>query len=104
MAKRLTLEKRIRLEALLKSPFSEDESNLSVTKKLPLIAGFLEVSPSTVYREVIDRGFTYMTYNASKAHAQSLEKVSRANTHYQYTQKQKDLILKTFRDFAIDKN
>ncbi len=58
MAKRLTLEKRIRLEALLKSPFSDDESNLSVAKKLPLIAGFLEVSPSTVHREVIDRGFT----------------------------------------------
>ena len=104
MAKRLTLEKRIRLEVLLKSPLSDDKSNLSVAKKLPLIARFLEVSPSTVHREVIDRGFTYTTYNAAKAHAQSLEKVSRANTHYQYTKKQKGLILKTFKDFAVNKN
>ncbi len=38
MAKRLTLEKRIRLETLLKLSFDSLMGNLSITKKLPVIA------------------------------------------------------------------
>lgn len=49
MAKRLTLEKRIRLETLLKLPFSGFMDNLSMAKKLPKIAKLLEISQSTIH-------------------------------------------------------
>ena len=42
--KKLTLEKRIRLETLLKLPFDGLMGNLSMGKKLPKIAKLLEIS------------------------------------------------------------
>lgn len=67
MAKRLTLEKRIGLETLLKLPFDGLMASLSMAKKLPLIANLLEISLSTIYREVIIRGFDHDNYDANKA-------------------------------------
>lgn len=37
-------------------------SNLSMTKKLAVIANLLEIGPPTIYRTVIDRGFDYDNY------------------------------------------
>ena len=48
MAKRLTLEKRIRLETLLKLPFSSFMDNLSIAKKLPKMAKLLEINQSII--------------------------------------------------------
>lgn len=104
MAKRLTLEKRIRLETLLKLPFSGFIESLSMAKKLPRIAKLLEVSQSTIYREVIGRGFEYDNYDANKAHSHSIEKVSNGNKRYRYSEEQKQLILKHYKDFAINKS
>ena len=76
MATRLTLEKRIRLETLLHSPFSGFMDNLSLAKNSPRISKLLEINPSTIYREVIVRGFYYDNYDANEAHCQSLERAS----------------------------
>lgn len=104
MAKRLTLEKRIRLETLLKLPFSGFIESLSMAKKLPKIANLLEISQSTIYREVIKRGFTYDNYDATSAHRHSLEKVSNGNKRYLYSDEQKQLILEQYQEFAINKS
>ena len=104
MAKRLTLEKRIRLETLLKLPFSGFMDNLSMAKKLPKIAKLLEISQSTIYREVIKRGFDYASYDANKAQLQSLDKVSNGNKRYRYSEEQKQLILEMYKEFATNKS
>ena len=104
MAKRLTLEKRIRLETLLNLPFSGFMDNLSMAKKLPKIAKLLEISQSTIHREVIDRGFDYDSYDANKAHRQSLDKVSNGNKRYRYSEEQKQLILKMYQECATNKS
>lgn len=104
MAKRLTLEKRIRLETLLKLPFSGFMDNLSMAKKLPKIAKLLEISQSTIHREVIERGFDYDSYDANKAQRQSLEKVSNGNKRYRYSEEQKQLILEMYKEFATNKS
>ncbi len=104
MAKRLTLEKRIRLETLLKLPFSGFMDNLSMAKKLPKIAKLLEISQSTIYREVIERGFDYASYDANKAQLQSLDKVSNGNKRYRYSEEQKQLILEMYKEFATNKS
>lgn len=67
MAKRLTLEKRLRLETLLKLPFDGLMANLSMAKKLLVIANLLEISSSTICREIIIRGLDYDNYDANKA-------------------------------------
>lgn len=59
MAKRLTLEKRIRLETLLKLPFDGLMGNLSMAKKQPTIAKLLEISQSTIHREYSGRPCQY---------------------------------------------
>ena len=104
MAKRLTLEKRIRLETLLHLPFSGFMDNLSMAKKLPKIAKLLEISQSTIHREVIERGFDYDSYDANKAQRQSLEKVSNGNKRYRYSEEHKQLILETYKEFATNKS
>ena len=104
MAKRLTLEKRIRLETLLHLPFSGFMDNLSMAKKLPKIAKLLEISQSTIHREVIERGFDYDSYDANKAQRQSLEKVSNGNKRYRYSEEQKQLILEMYKEFATNKS
>lgn len=104
MAKRLTLEKRIRLETLLKLPFSGFMDNLSMAKKLPKIAKLLEISQSTIHREVIERGFDYGSYDANKAQRQSLDKVSNGNKRYRYSEEQKQLILEMYKEFATNKS
>lgn len=103
MAKRLTLDKRIRLETLLKLPFTSGLSLMGSIRenKIPTIASILEVSPSTIHREVINRGFTYDNYNAHKAHADSLKKISHGNTHYVYSEEQKHLILNYIREYNL---
>ena len=101
---RLTLEKRIRLETLLKLPFAGLLDNLSMAKKLPKIALLLEISQSTIYREVVGRGFSYDNYNANKAHADSIAKVSNGNKRYVYSVEQKELILDTYSKFAQTKS
>lgn len=103
MATRLTLEKRIRLETLLKLPFNDWVSSLNMAKRLLWIAQALEVSASTIYREVKGRGFNYDSYDANKAHIDSQKKVANGNTHYKYSQEQKVLILSTFKDFSSDR-
>lgn len=104
MAKRLTLENRIRLETLLKLPFSDFIDSLSMAKKLPKIAKLLEISQSTIHREAIDRGFDYDNYDANKAHRHSLEKASNGNKRYRYSEEQKQLILELYKEFAINKS
>jgi IS30 family transposase len=104
MAKRLTLEKRIRLETLLKLPFSGFMDNLSMAKKLPKIAKLLEISQSTIHREVIERGFDYDSYDANKAQRQNLDKVSNGNKRYRYNEEQKQLILEMYKEFATNKS
>ena len=100
MAKRLTLETRIRLETLLRLPFGGGFAPLAMSKKLPKIAKILEVSPSTIHREVKGKGFAYENYSANKAQAKSEQKVSEGNTHYKFSQQQKDLTLATFSEFS----
>ena len=82
MAKRLDLEKRIRLETLLRLPFGGGFVIMKTAKKLPIIAKLLEVSLATIHREVKGRGFSYDNYNAKLAHSDSLRKVANGNTHY----------------------
>jgi hypothetical protein len=50
---RLTLEKHIRLEALLKLPLDGLIGNLSVGKKLPKIAKLLEISQPILVRGLL---------------------------------------------------
>ena len=102
MATRFTLETRIRLETLLKLPFSKWINTLNMAKKLPLIAQTLNIRLSTIHREVKGRGFNYDSYDANKAHIDSQRKVSNGNTHYQYSQEQKSLILLTFKNYSND--
>jgi IS30 family transposase len=103
MAKRLDLEKRIRLETLLKLPFNDGFAIMETPKKLPIIAKLLEVSLTTIYREVKWRGFSYDDYNAKLAHADSLRKVANGNTHYIYSKEQQALILDIFKSNATEK-
>lgn len=101
---RLTLETRIRLETLLNLPFSGMLGALPMSKKLPKVAELLKVSISTLYREVKGRGFTYDNYNAQKAHLDSLNKISVGNTHYKYSEEQKQLILASFVEYSTKQN
>ena len=101
MSKRLTLEKRIRLETLLKHPFASGVILLSKISKLAKIATILEISQSTINREVINRGFSYDNYDANKAHLDSLRKVSLGNTHYVYNEDQKQLLLTSLRAYSL---
>jgi len=100
---RLTLEKRISLETLLKLPMHEHFIILSENKKVNKISEILGINSSTIRREVRGRGFTYDNYNAHKAHADSAKKVSNGNTHYTYTEEQKQLILATIKIYFEDK-
>ena len=104
MAKRLDLEKRIRLETLLRLPFGGGFTILETAKKLPIIATLLEVNPATIHREVKGRGFNYDNYNAKLAQIDSLRKVANGNTHYTYSKEQRALILELFERLAIDKS
>ena len=103
MAKRLDLEKRIRLETLLMLPFGGGLVIMKTSKKLPIIAKLLEVSLATIHREVKGRGFGYDNYNAKLAHADSLRKVANGNTHYTYSKEQQALILELFERSATEK-
>jgi IS30 family transposase len=98
---RLTLESRIRLETLLKLPSVGVLGQVPLSKRLPKIAKLLGVSESTLHREVKDRGFTYDNYDAHIAHADSQKKVAFANTHYKYTEEQKQLILLHLREYYL---
>jgi IS30 family transposase len=100
---RLTLEKRIRLETLLKLPMHENFIILSDNKKVNKISEMLGINSFTIRREVGGRGFSYDNYNAHKAHADSAKKVSHGNTHYTYTEEQKQLILSTIKIYFKDK-
>ena len=101
---RLTLEKRIRIETLLKLPFLDNFINtLSDNKKVNKISEITGIPSSTIRKEVRLRGFTYDNYDAHKAHIDSRNKVSLGNTHYRYTEEQKQLILNTFKKYAMDK-
>lgn len=101
---RLTLEKRIRLETLLKLPVGGGFVPLPMSKKIVKIAELLEINASTIYREVIKRGFTYDNYDAYKAHANSLEKISLGNTHYTYSEEQKQLIFSNIKEYCKTMN
>ena len=102
--KRLKLEDRIRLETLLKLPMYEIFGIISIGKKLPKIAKVLDISASTIHREVIGRGFSYDNYNAQKANLDSINKVSLGNTHYKYTEEQKQLILSSIKEYNQEKD
>ena len=100
---RLTLEKRIRLETLLKLPFFDNHlKKLSDNQKLNKISEITGIPSSTIRKEVKLRGFTYDNYDAHKAHSDSKKKISLGNTHYKYTEEQKQLILQTFKEYAIE--
>jgi transposase, IS30 family len=101
---RLTLEKRIRLETLLKYPVYDNFFKiLSDNKKVSRISEMMGIHSSTIRREVVGRGFTYDSYSASKAHADFVKKVSYGNTHYTYTEDQKILILSMIKRYSVEK-
>ena len=100
---RLTLEKRIRLETLLNLPMYEHFIILSNNKKVNKISEMLGINSSSIRKEVRGRGFTFDNYNAHKAHVDSVKKVSHGNTHYSYTEEQKQLILSTIKLYFEDK-
>ena len=102
--RRLKLEDRIRLETLLKLPMSEMFGVMCISKKLPKIAELLNVSQSTIHREVKNRGFTYDNYDANKAHKHSIKKISLGNTHFIYSEEQKQLILSSIKTYSETKN
>lgn len=102
MAKRLTLEDRIKLSTWLKLPFDGFINGLPMAKKLPKIAELLNISKSTIHREVIGRGFTYDNYDAHKAHQDSINKISVGNTHYHYSTEQQQLILDCYKRYATN--
>lgn len=104
MSKRLTLETRIRLETLLNLPIADSVILLVKISKIARISMILEISQSTIYREVVNRGFTYDNYDANKAHKDSLKKVSLGNTHYRYSEDQKRLILFSLRENSLKNN
>jgi len=62
MADRLNLEKRIRLETLLQMPSFNGLGPLSIKDKLKKISEIIGVAKSTIYREVVKRGFSYDNY------------------------------------------
>ena len=101
---RLTLEKRIRLETLLKLPFQDNFLNkLSSNQKVNKISEITGIPSSTIRKEVRLRGFTYDNYDAHKAHLDSKKRVSFGNTHYKYTEGQKQLILQLLKKYSTDK-
>lgn len=97
---RLTLEKRIRLETLLKLPMHENFIILSDNKKVNKISKMLGICDSTIRKEVRRRGFTFDNYDAHKAHSDSAKKISNGNTHYNYTEEQKQLILSMVKTYS----
>jgi len=103
MMARLTLEKRIRLETLLNLPMHEHFIILSNNKKVNKISEMLGINSSSIRKEVRGRGFTFDNYNAHKAHVDSVKKISHGNTHYSYTEEQKQLILSTIKLYFEDK-
>jgi IS30 family transposase len=103
MAKRFTLEARVRLETMLKLPDYGALVPISLSKRLKKISEMLSFHVSSIWREVIGKGFTYDNYDAQIAHSKALKTISDGNTHYRYSQEQKELILSTFRGYAQDK-
>ena len=60
---RLTLSDRIRLETLLNIPFRDNLGFIvGKTKKIQQIADRLNVSYTTIYRELSNNGFTVDNY------------------------------------------
>jgi transposase, IS30 family len=102
MAKRFTLETRVRLETLLSLPDYGGIVPVSTSKRVKKISDMLSFNISSIWREVRGRGFTYDNYDAHIAHSKALKAVSDGNTHYRYSQEQKGLILSTFRMYAQD--
>jgi len=103
MSKRFTLEDRISLATLLQMPCSNGYTISKMSRKLALICEILNKHYSSVYREVIGRGFTYDNYDANKAHAAAMNRVSLGNRRYRYTDEQKMLILEHFANYSSDK-
>ena len=103
MAKRFTLESRVRLETLLNLPVYRGIIPVKRSQTLPKIAELLSVNISSLWREVRGRGFTYDNYEAHKAHSKALKAISDGNTHYRYSQEQQELVLSTFRTYSRDK-
>ena len=100
---RLTLSDRIRLETLLNIPF-RDKLGFIVgnTKKIQQIANRLNVSYTTIYREIAKNGFTIDNYVAQVAHSNSLKRISKGNSHSRYTKEQKIAVLDLFSQYASD--
>lgn len=103
MAKRFTLESRVRLETLLNLPVYHWIIPVKQSQTLAKIAELLSVNISSIWREVRGRGFTYDNYDAHKAHSKALKAISDGNTHYRYSQEQQELILSTFRAYSQGK-
>src|SRR3989338_3950160 len=101
MSKRLTLSDRIRLETLLNLQFM-DRFGLPVgnTKKIEQIAERLNVSFTTIYREISNNKFTIDNYVAQVAHTNSLNRVSNGNRHLRYSECQKHAVLDLFKGYA----
>ena len=77
---------------------------MCISKKLSKIAELLNVRQSTIHREVKNRGFTYDNYDANKAHKHSIKKISLGNTHFIYSEEQKQLILSSIKTYSETKN
>jgi transposase, IS30 family len=98
---RLTLSDRIRLETLLNIPFRDNLGFVvGKTKKIHQIADRLNVSYTTIYRELSHNGFTVDNYVAQIAHSNSLKRISLGNSHYKYSKEQKAAVLDLFSQYA----
>ena len=76
MAKRFTLESRVRLEILLSLPIFLGIILVKLFQTLPNIAQLLLVNISILWLEIRVRGFTYDNYEAHKAYSKSLKAIS----------------------------
>jgi IS30 family transposase len=102
MSKRLTLSDRIRLETLLKIPFRSTLGFVICdTKKIGQIAQRLGVSETTIYRELSKNNFTIDNYAADIAQNNSVNRISRGNSHSRYTDEQKEAVLGLFSSYAL---
>lgn len=98
---RLTLSDRIRLETLLNIPFRDNLGFIvGKTKKIQQIADRLNVSYTTIYRELSNNGFTVNNYVAQIAHNNSLKRISKGNSHSRYKDDQKTAVLNLFSQYA----
>ena len=100
MAKRFTLESRIRLETMLKFPNRGLLVEESDAKRINRIGKALCLNASSIWREVKNKGFTYDNYDAHLAHSKSLKTISAGNTHYRYSNVQQELILSLFEIYS----